>query len=89
MARTEVIERVARVLTRKVGARVFGAEHADWYENNYWLRYLDDARAVIEVLRDPTDAMLKDGHEARTSTGDGEKIWQAMIDAALAEPKSR
>ncbi len=50
------------------------------------------ARAVIEAMREPTDAMVRDCCNGEASLGhcitdeDGKMLWQAMIDAALSEP---
>lgn len=43
-------------------------------------------RAAIEAMREPTDAMYDAGDEFVGSLGDAgnaEKVWRAMIDAAL------
>ncbi len=49
------------------------------------------ARAALEAMREPTEAMVRDGlrvpvqFDAATVMVDGKAMWQAMIDAALAE----
>jgi hypothetical protein len=75
---TEMIERVARAMCD---------ERCDWgcrFVREYWITA---ARAAIEAMREPTDAML----EFRLFFGSGEAcqwaphVWRAMIDAALGE----
>lgn len=41
------------------------------------------ARAAIEAMRDPTDAMCDKGDIWADGPGYSEKVWQAMIDVAL------
>lgn len=51
--------------------------------------YEDQARAVIEALREPTEAMIAAGEDCPIVNYDGndpKQVWQAMIDAALKEP---
>ena len=48
----------------------------------------DLARAVLTAIREPSEGMVLDGISAsddRFSDGSASTIWQAMIDAALAE----
>lgn len=84
----DMIERVGRALAK-----------AENYAYDP-IPYDDRARAVIEAMRDPTQAMIKDGDATPTSHSWGqshlsaenaefamcEPIWQAMIDAALSRP---
>lgn len=46
---------------------------------------IDDARAVIEAMREPTDSMTILGAHASLSDLPALTVWQAMIDAALKE----
>ena len=48
------------------------------------VRYRQRARAAIEAMREPTEAMRKAGWE-ETDQRDEYAVWCAMIDAALAE----
>lgn len=59
--------------------------------NNHWRH---KARAAIEAMREPSEAMVKAGYDAFMAwdarTGDDlgmEIIWRAMIDAALSDTK--
>lgn len=79
-----MIERVALVLTR-VNLM------ADRTEDLGGDDYSDLARAAIEAMREPTEAML-DAHETRMRTSlpgqthlrsEALQAWRAMIDAAL------
>lgn len=49
--------------------------------------YLDEARAAIEAMREPTEEMIAAG--ARGSGEDSQDValgaWEAMIDAALSK----
>jgi hypothetical protein len=81
---SEMIERVARVLyERSVASLTWDNIHAASQES-----WRDLARAALEELRNPTEAMIEasnrewDGRMSHRSAG----AWQAMIDAALAEP---
>jgi hypothetical protein len=58
--------------------------------------YIDEARAVLTSIREPSEGMYDAGesadwvgedesHSAVRPSEDGPGIWQAMIDAALAE----
>lgn len=67
------IERVARALS---------ALNTDAEDD--WESYLSDARAAIETMRIPSEAMLAScgsGECAKWAPG----AWQIMIDAAIAE----
>ena len=44
----------------------------------------DVARAAIEAMREPTEAMAAAGQTMLDIEGDAAIIWRAMIDAALA-----
>lgn len=44
--------------------------------------YQARARAAVEAMREPTDAMRQAGYDARV--GSVTRIWQAMIDAVGA-----
>lgn len=47
-----------------------------------------NARAVLEAMREPTEFMHAQGHRKNSCLewDDPLAVWQAMIDAALAEP---
>jgi hypothetical protein len=79
-----MIEKVARALA-KVYARGTGDDEvaANRYADSFWRKFKDDARAAIEAMREPTDAMLGAG-EGETHD-DPAPVWAAMIDRALSE----
>ncbi|MEJ5979495.1 hypothetical protein WG901_22770 [Novosphingobium sp. PS1R-30] len=54
--------------------------------DHYWTTYVGKARAVLEALREPSEAMLEAVYrEMRFDDGTALKAWQRMIDAALEE----
>lgn len=83
-----MIERVARVLAEKDGV------HPDWSatgmgmpgpEDNEpgWKLYEEEARAAIEAMREPTDAMVVAGRDETDWEPKARAVWSSMIDAAL------
>lgn len=83
-----MIERVAKAI-----AKARGGWHAD---EGQWRSCEDEARAAIEAMRDPTEAMTlamlqawetPPGEDADSS--DMTPNWKAAIDAALAEIPTR
>jgi len=42
-----------------------------------------EARAVIEVMREPTPEMIREASDGPNTSA---RIWRSMIDAALASP---
>lgn len=75
---TPVIERIARVLVaRNASANASGDDpSAGPIVDELWRDYRDDALAVLRTLREPDEAMVRAGDLA---------VWNAMIQAALAE----
>lgn len=54
-----------------------------------WNMYEDDARAVMQALREPSEAMVRAGDsqtpDYEQQTANVYDVWQAMLDAALEE----
>ena len=81
---TDMVERVAKAITEAFEreGRVFDDGQAETL-----------ARAAIEAMREPTEAMTKAGDlpgwDDSVSVGLSGEVWNAMIDAALAPPRSR
>ncbi len=78
-----MVERIARLLhDREGGPLEWGTLSACFELVAEGFR--DDARAVIAVMREPTDQMVSFGHEAAETSNhfDPVDIWKAMIDAA-------
>ncbi len=77
----EMIERAARAIAIRRGI------HPD-QELTYgggkvaWKYFTDDAGAVIEAMREPTDKMIN-LEELPYSPGEMKAYWQAMIDVSL------
>lgn len=74
------LEKAARALCRVDGH----PEDARMEGKPLWQDYLPEARAVLEAIREPSVDMVYDGG-INHPPADTISIWQAMIDAALAE----
>lgn len=72
-----MVERVARAICRA---------HGKWIEDDSWRIYQDEARAAIEAMREPTDAMMR---QMEIAGGAGMRgVWWMGVDAALNEQVS-
>lgn len=105
---SEMVERVARAMCRQHNLDGFGLDiteddHITRYVNNTvdkeWPKWSREARAAIEAMREPTDAMLDaacdglvdpDGNPVDVDCSfradlraDAKTEWQDVIDAAL------
>ena len=95
---TTMVERVARLLAEKDGV------HPDWTasgmgmpgpEDNEpgWKLYEDDAKAIIQAMREPTEAMVdaafKNMDQNGYVKGNPASDYTAMIDAALNDEVMR
>ena len=85
---SEIIERVARAIyegRNGPGCRAWGSQPASHQEP-----YLKDARAAIEAMREPTEAMLDAGKWVSPLYDDptpaAVEYWETMIEAALTSP---
>jgi hypothetical protein len=82
----DMVERVARALAVADGMHPEAVSN-DEDQVPVWTLYVDDARAAIEAMREPTEAMVGSGadHDAEGGgTGNPIAIYTAMIDAALS-----
>jgi hypothetical protein len=91
---TDMIERVARAICAELESTVYDPVDYDVVEE-CWPRFVSQARAAIEAMREPTDGMLAEAdnmlprfeeepNEPRMMGVDGALVaWQAMIDTAL------
>lgn len=82
----DMIETVARALYQ---SDWIGNGKAPAYEGGMRDEYLREARAAIEAMRNPTEAMRLAGHQhIPDDHGDpwasAIEVWQAMIEAALS-----
>ncbi len=76
---SEMVERVAKALAA--------------CDNSDWRAWVDDARAAIEAMREPTKAQLSGasmaigpwGGHGEAGPPSYERVWREMIDAALAQ----
>lgn len=94
-----MIERIARIICESQGgnpdAIIQGEGAATGRTWAGWQAYASEARAIVTSMREPTDGMLQ--AEGVTVSGktlrvdsyledhSALSVWQAMIDAALAE----
>lgn len=95
---SEAVERVARALCKRCGVDPDDIKGGTWDGGSYprgkpaWHSWAGDARAAIEALREPDDAMVEAAreldvywsYESNDRPGGPEDAWRAMIDAALA-----
>ena len=94
----DMIERVARAIYAESYRRCCNGE-SPAPDDESWESYIGEARAAIEAMRKPTEEMREAGFASieivETSYGAGiplsapEKVWSAMIDAALARTQDR
>lgn len=90
----EMIERVARALVLSEFGCDPGTKARDG--RPLWEFHVGKARAAIAAMREPTEAMKEAPDNAGIADDDeysigefyAEQIWQAMIDAALAQNPS-
>lgn len=83
MAETmNMVERVARAMAL-----------ANWPDDSRWKNYEKSARAAIEAMREPTEAMVDAAYanmdKNRYEQGNPASDYAAMIDAALTHEGSR
>ena len=76
----DMVERVARAMWERC--------HDESWDESYHSPitrqiYIDDARAAIEAMREPSEKMLAAVRDEYT-TYETKVIWQAAIDAALS-----
>lgn len=89
MKTSGMVERVARALHTVDDARSRPDLAVEWEAclPVYQKMKLEEARAAIDAMREPTSAMVEAAHEADgAGVGYGE-VWTAMVDAALSEPQ--
>jgi hypothetical protein len=67
------LEQVARAIAKSEGL------NEDWTK-----QYLRHARAAVEALREPSEAMLDAGNR-QLDCANERQCWQAMLDAILSE----
>ena len=79
-----MVERVARAICR--------ATHPDMPWDRV-IEFYPQARAAIAAMREPTEAMLDEAErwtfyceECKESTIHRDRVWAAMIEAALKQP---
>lgn len=86
----EMVERVAKRMCRRFNTDgILPSGTSDnlsrWVDDQVeaeWQDWVDDARAAIAEMREPTEAMYVAGGMVE---GEAPDIWQAMIDEALKD----
>jgi hypothetical protein len=88
---SEMIERVAKAMwdARRANANNNGVELEFWGDGSIPKAngIMDEARAAIEAMREPTGAMVIAGRYPAGGGPEAEATWEAMIDAALDNGK--
>lgn len=81
---SEMVERVARAICKARFSNGGNADDDGWDDapEKFKDEYLAEARAVIEAMREPTNAMMLAAHQLEHPVFDD--IWETMIDAALS-----
>ena len=79
----EMVERVARAICREDASVVPSLGDMHLHVNNCWRYFVRQARAAIEAMREPTEALQAAGAHRRENRKPVADIWRAMIDEAL------
>ena len=91
----EMIERVAKAIyDAHVSRQPRPADWLSWGEliaqGHQGRHRVEDtralARAAIEAMREPSEAMIDAGYEYKGRGNTTEAVWRAMVAAALQEP---
>lgn len=88
--RDNMIERVARYICKASYQDNVAPEGGDVqaHVDGMWVAWIDEARELLELMREPTDLMVDAGLDTDPDE-DGDltprDIWPAMINAALRE----
>lgn len=77
---SEMVERVAQELRNAAGMAVDGPYNLSKADSEYL------ARAAIEAMREPTEAMIEEGSGERDEWPGCKIVWSCMLDAALSTP---
>ena len=84
---SEMVERVAKAIYEKRNGQ--GCRPWSRQPSAHKFPYIEDARAAIEAMREPTEAMLTAGDDCCGEYGCGvwrmREIFTAQIDAALKD----
>jgi hypothetical protein len=84
---SEMVERGARILEPQAWAALGDCDTLAYRSRR--TASLRKARAFIEAMREPTEAMVSVGNSTTAAAfAPAVDVWQAMIDAALQEPRT-
>ncbi len=93
----DMVERVARAIAKahRLDTGEFVGADGARHHVEPWRDFIDHARAAIEAMREPTEAMKRAGDDVQTvseienvsvpSLIESEDVWGAMITAALKQ----
>lgn len=91
-AMSEMVERVAKAILRNI-YESGGHQPPTWEQADKWQRaaMVGNARAAIEAMRETSAEVHRAGHsplvpyfvEEADAYGFSQRVWEAMIDAAL------
>ena len=81
----EMVERIAKELHSIFDGRIYDDYSFPWEDISNYKKdeYREDARRVIEMMREPTEAMIYQAMHDWGEPYEPEKTWQIMIDEAL------
>lgn len=83
MTEASMVERVARAMADRSKARVAGLHLLNAIPMDGEEDFMKMARAAIEAMREPTEAMVKAGSSMYCNEYEAPDIWEDMIDAAI------
>ncbi len=91
MSAIEMVERVARAILDAVDAEL--QVERDIEEESDWSRWIPEAKAAIEAMREPTKAVaiaasgrgFDNASDELAAVSYGAELWRQAIDAALEE----
>lgn len=87
MGENDMITRIAAELVKAECKRRFKWEPSEMELVPMVPAYLSTAYAIVRVMREPTDPMLRAGTDeiyAEQKLEDARECWRAMVDAVLA-----
>jgi hypothetical protein len=79
------IEQVARALCQSAGHDPRGKQQVSSGEAENWTFFVQAARAAVEAMREPSQAMIEAARED-ILVADASGVWRTMINTALSAP---
>ncbi|MBV9065110.1 MAG: hypothetical protein JO004_05010 [Methylobacteriaceae bacterium] len=81
---SDFVERVSRALCQSAGHDPDGGQRAGAVEEANSTFFTQMARAAVEAMRDPTEAMIEAARD-EILVADAPGAWRKMIEVALSE----